>query len=731
MRHLILILTIIWSISCHAQSPNSKFNLDFEQNNLNNNLPDNWIKWGNYEIKKDMVIFYSGKCSALIVSDKEGSSFGSIAYKIPANYNGNKILLTGYMKIEKVENGFAGLLLRVDSIGHPLAFDNMEKQKIAGTKDWTKYSITLPYPKGADNIYVAGILSGKGKAWFDHLTLTIDGKDVQTFQKAEKTVSKFPMDKEFDNGSNFRLNAVNKKEIEKLYKLCKIWGFLKYHHPKIAKGEVNWDDELFRMLPKIYSQDFESEILKSIKALGSITKMGKEKVIAATIKIQPNTRWISDDSFLKKELSQELTKIDQSRREQSNYYISFAPVIRNPIFQNENLYPGMKWEDTGYRLLALFRYWNMIEYFFPYKNLIEEGWDEVLKEYIPKMVACHDELAYKLTILSLIGEIHDTHANMGQQDKSLNDFFGNKIVPLEVKFAENKVVIVKKSDLLSSNLHINVGDIITEINGIKIEKIVAEKINYCPASNYTTKLRDVSKRLLRTNANSVVLTLENPTITYTETVNTVRSTAVRFQDAEVASHSEIGKKIGYIYPGTLKEGEIDEIMKSFRDKKGIVIDLRCYPSDFIVFRLGKYLMPEPTEFAKFTTTSLKTPGLFTFLEPLKVGEKNPDYYKGKVVILIDEKTQSQAEYTTMALRVAPKATVIGSTTAGADGDVSSISLPGNIRTMISGKGVYYPNGSETQRIGIVPDIEIKPTIARIREGKDEVLDKAIELINKD
>ena len=326
---------IIWSISCHAQSPNSKFNLDFEQYNPNNNLPDNWIKWGNYDIKRDTVAVYSGKCSALIVSDKAGSSFGSIAYKIPAKYNGTKISLTGYMKIEKVENGFAGLLLRVDSKGTPLVVDNMEKQKIVGIKDWTKYSITLPFPKGADNIYVAGILSGKGKAWFDHFTLTIDGLEVQPLQEPEKKVSKFPMDKEFDNGSNFRLNVVNKKEIEKLYKLCKIWGFLKYHHPKIAKGEVNWDYELFRMLPKIYSPDFESEIISSIKALGSITKMGKGKATAATIKIQPNTHWISDDSFLKKELSQELTKIDQSRPEQSNYYISFTPGIGNPIFQNE------------------------------------------------------------------------------------------------------------------------------------------------------------------------------------------------------------------------------------------------------------------------------------------------------------------------------------------------------------------------------------------------------------
>jgi C-terminal processing protease CtpA/Prc len=114
---------------------------------------------------------------------------------------------------------------------------------------------------------------------------------------------------------------------------------------------------------------------------------------------------------------------------------------------------------------------------------------------------------------------------------------------------------------------------------------------------------------------------------------------------------------------------------------------------------------------------------------MRVGGKNKNYFKGKVVIIVNEETQSNAEYTTMALRVAPNAIVLGSTTAGADGNVSGITLPGNIFTYISGIGVLTPDGSETQRIGIVPDVKIEPSINGIRVGKDEVLEKAIELIN--
>ena len=731
MKKLFILLALLSNIICCAQISPSKFNLNFEQNLLRKKLPDNWGQWGSYEIRKDSVNVHSGKYSSVIVSDERGNQFGSIFFKIPAKYNGSQISLQGYLKTENVENGFAGLLLRVDGKDAPLAFDNMSNRNIKGTNDWKMYTITLPLPEVAENIFVAGLLTGKGKAWFDDFTLTIDGKDIQTLSEVEKPLSKAQLDKEFDAGSGFSLTQVDKEQIEKLKKLCKVWGFLKYHHPAIAKGEVNWDYELFRILPHLNDSNFDSDLTKWIKSLGSIDNdTSKNQPAVTKIKIKPNTKWISDHSLISKELSTELIKIDLSKREKQNYTISFDPNVGNPVFRNESPYPTMKWNDTGVQLLALFRYWNMIEYFFPHKNLIEKDWDDVLVEYIPQMVSCNDELSYKLTMLRLIGEIHDTHANIWQQDKTLSTYFGNNSAPFEIKFIERKAVITKILPPVNSHSKIKVGDVITGINGIETEKMVTEKIIYCPASNDPTKLKDVAKRLLRTNADTINLSIKSQETIFSETVHTVPFVNVIQNETKVASHSEIGTDIGTIYPGSLEKGEIDEIMKSFLNKKGIIIDLRCYPSDFIVFSLGKYLMPKPTPFVKFTTTSLTNPGRFQFGESLMVGEINKEYYKGKVVILVNETTLSQAEYTTMALRVAPKATVMGSTTAGADGNVSEIWLPGNIRTMISGIGVYYPDGKETQRIGIVPDIEIKPTIAGIRNGKDEVLEKAVEWINK-
>ena len=101
------------------------------------------------------------------------------------------------------------------------------------------------------------------------------------------------------------------------------------------------------------------------------------------------------------------------------------------------------------------------------------------------------------------------------------------------------------------------------------------------------------------------------------------------------------------------------------------------------------------------------------------------HFSGSVVILVDEASLSQAEYTTMALRAAPNSIVVGSTTAGAYGNVSAIPLPGGVSSMMSGIGIFYPDGTPTQRVGIVPDLEVRPTIAGVRAGRDEVLEAGV------
>ncbi len=724
----IFLLSIVWG---QAEN-NPKFNLGFETQGDEDELSDGWFKWGSYDLSI-AESSYSGKKSGKITSDETGSSFGSIAYRIPANYEGATIKLEGFMKIKNVEDGFAGLLLRIDGSGGSLAFDNMEKQNITGTKDWQKYSITLDYSKEAKNIFVAGILVGKGEAWFDDFVLTIDGEDIQTLKEAEKELAKAELDKAFDKGSSIDISELSSEDIDNLALLGRVWGFLKYHHPEIAKGNYNWDYELFRFLPEYLEVNTVKErnklIINWIHSLGKLEPCLMCKPVVEDAFLKPDLKWIESQA---EDLKEALLEVYKGRQKGEHYYIGLSPV-GGPDFLHENAYSDMPYPDDGFRLLSLYRYWNMIHYFFPYKHLMDKDWSMTLKEYISTFINAKNELDYEFAALQLIGDIQDTHANLWDGGDKINEWKGENFPPVHLRFIEDQLVVTDfYNPELKSKAGLKIGDIITSVNGKPVGEILKEKSKFYPASNVPTRLRDFSADVLRSNSTTI-------------DINYIRNTATAvahklllypkdsldiyrwYRKNNDKCYKLLDGNIGYVTLQSIKNKDIPEIKEKFKETKGIIIDIRNYPSTFVPFELGSYFVSSSIPFVKFTKGSTENPGAFTFTEKLEI-PSDEESYKGKLVVLVNELSQSQAEYTAMAFRAGENTTIIGSTTAGADGNVSKIFLPGGLRTMISGIGVYYPNGAETQRVGIVPDVEVKPTIAGVKAGRDELLEKAVELI---
>jgi hypothetical protein len=743
-KTLLLIVYVLGSGISFCQTDRSAdFNFGFEKMENKALLPDNWMKWGteDYILKTDTVQKHSGSASLLLESagSRKDGSFGCVAYSIPAIYAGNQIELRAFLKLQNVEDGQIGLMLRIDGENGGLEFDNLQQNDIHGTSDWTMYSVVLPLPENATKIYIGALLMGTGKLWADDFQILIDDVDISKAGLKKQFVFKADADHEFDGGSAISTLNLTPYQIENLALLGKVWGFLKYFHPAVARGDYNWDYELFRVLPKIIlckTDDERNEIFtRWISALGEFETEIPGETEESSIKLKPDLAWITSKSVLGEQLSGKLVQIRDAKRTDNHYYIGFVPGVGNPKFKNEKPYPGnITYNDAGFRLLSLLRYWNIIQYYFPYKNLIGEDWNNVLSEFIPIFINAPSELNYKLTLLALIARVHDTHANIWGNDAALLAYKGSNYAPVEVKFIENKPVVTGFISTKSGKASgLQKGDIIVSVNDKKPEEIIEEKLPVTPASNYSTQLREIARDMLRTND-----TLLN--ITYYRNNSTSGLKIRCYPPTELNLYAMFSRKdtcfklltpaIGYIYPGNIKKEYLPRVMDEVQKTKGLIIDLRCYPSDFIVYSLGEYLLPDSADFVKFSNTGIKNPGLFSFTQRVFVGKKNDEYYKGKVIIIVNEITQSQAEFTAMAFRVAPEATVIGSTTAGADGNVSEIILPGAVRTMISGIGVYYPDGKETQRMGIVPDIEVKPSINGILQGRDELIEKAIELINK-
>lgn len=534
-------------------------------------------------------------------------------------------------------------------------------------------------------------------------------------------------------------SVLSKQQIENLFMLAKTWGFLKYYHPDVAKGTYDFDSCLFQVLPavlKVANKEKRDEIvLNWINSLGDENKY-PNAIMAddSTVYSKAKFDWLSDKNLFSEKLSKKLNNIYLHHNRDSNYYVRPAEEL-NPSFTNESRYLSVPAEDDGIRMLALFRYWNIIDYFFPYKHIFKQDWSVVLKEFLPQFAANRSALAYHLTCWRLINKVHDTHASI-YRDPVINNWTGMKESVMAYKTINKKIIVFDYlDDSLAKFESLRPGDEVLAVNNKPVASIRDFYAPYLCASNPAAADRNLIWRFIftRDHDDSLIITYKRQ--------GAVKKAVMRlyanppFQNGDSwrkPMYQLLSNDIGYINIGKIEKDSLPLIFKKFMHTKGIIMDIRNYPNDFMPYAMGEYLKPALTPFSKYTCPDYMNPGAFKLLGYGKNGAagNNNETYKGLIIILVNEQTQSSAEFTAMALRTAPRAVVMGSQTAGADGDISYVPFPGGFNSPFSGLGIYYPNGKDTQGVGIVPDVLVYPTQQGIASGKDEVLEKAKEYIRK-
>ncbi|MBI5691946.1 MAG: hypothetical protein HZC55_17835 [Verrucomicrobia bacterium] len=697
-------------------------------------MPREWSGGPPSTIFVDHEIRHRGKSSARLERNpaSEGK-FSSLTKMLPIEFSGRQVELRGFLRLEDVK-GHTGLWLRIDGDGGSLRFDNMQRRGLNGTSDWKEYSIVLPLDPAGRRVYFGFLLSGTGKVWADDLQVLVDGKPVWEAPRATPASTAGNRDTEFDAGSGIALTGLLPVQVENLATLGEVWGFLKYHHPKVTAGGLNWDYELFRILPSILAATDRAaanqRLVRWIDQLGELAPRKPRAPDASRLHLAPPPAWPGRDDAITRPLAERLRAVHAARSsEPKQHYLTLTPSVGNPSFDHESAYPQIKGPDAGYQLLALYRFWNIIRYWFPYRNLIEEDWNAVLREFIPRLGLAQSTDAYLLELMALIARVHDTHANLWSSLR-VRPPVGDYHLPAVFRFVEGKPVV---SEVVAGSGEttgaFRRGDIVLAIDGRPMEELIRAWTPYYAASNEPTRLRDLARGMGRGPAGAARVRVQRDGGTLELEVARVPASAIpntvgRTHDLPGPAFRLLSPDIAYLKLSAVKAAEATKYVEQAANTQGWIIDLRNYPAEFVVFALGQHLVDRPTDFVKFTTGDPASPGAFSFTKTLSLQPKAP-HYRGRIVILIDEVTQSSAEYTTMAFRAAPRVTVMGSTTAAADGNVSRIPLPGGAHSMISGIGVFYPDQRPTQRVGIVPDREVKPTLAGIRDGRDEVLEAAL------
>src|SRR5690606_15542538 len=135
-------------------------------------------------------------------------------------------------------------------------FDNFGEENVSGTVDWATYKIKAKlHPKKTSGISIALFLSGEGKIWADQLHIKVDGKELNR----EMFIPYME-----DYSLITRSEVVDFEGTSEIYSrrgdLAKIWGLLKYKHPAVAKGNFNWDAELYKSINRIISIEDNIEL---------------------------------------------------------------------------------------------------------------------------------------------------------------------------------------------------------------------------------------------------------------------------------------------------------------------------------------------------------------------------------------------------------------------------------------------------------------------------------------
>lgn len=741
MKTLFVIICLLFNtaIFCLAQKPqsvnsNDIYNFNFEK--IENETPSNWKKMGgsNSTFSIDSIVKISGKYAAVIEVKDDKTNFGACGMTIPYSYDGKTITLSGYIKTENVIGSHAGLWIRLDP---DAGFDNMGGQGVKGTHDWKKYSITLPFsPNKTQSIVVGGILVGSGKIWIDSLNVRIDDKDINELKP--RIAAKLPaeQDNEFAYSSSLTIQDINKLTNKELTDLGLIWGYLKYYHPAVQKGMHNWDAELFRIIGKLCKADNkkakEEQLIKWIKELGDF-EINNNLTNEENIKLTPDLDWITNSGF-SSGLCSALKQLKHAKRENEGFYINFVENVGNPVFTNEHEL-NIEYPDAGYRLLALYRYWNIIQYFYPNRNLIGIDWKEILEKNISNVVNAKNAEAYALAMLEVITQLNDSHADLVSAFGQLNDFRGIRSASPIISFIENKPIVTGfYNDSLKSISPLRIGDEIVSVNDKAVTEIIKERWGKSPASNNPGKFKRIAEELLKCDKQKIAISFIRENEVIKDSIATHSESEIRryfaFDQSTDTCFRMLKDSIAYVHIGKLKSAGAMNIYNPIKQAKGLIIDFRCYPSDYdSPYILASFLCPKPISFYNYSIGSAVSPGLFTLRKGLEFGYGNPDSYKGKVVILVNEKTISASEFATLLFAAMNNVTIVGSTTAGADGNISRIPLPGGLMTNISGIGIFYPNGDDTQRVGINIDVKVEPSIKGIKSGKDEILEEAIHLIS--
>lgn len=389
-------------------------------------------------------------------------------------------------------------------------------------------------------------------------------------------------------------------------------------------------------------------------------------------------------------------------------------------------------------------------YFPPAKGASDPSLDVAYKSYLRTVLATADRHQFDLATMEFVAQLHNGHTLFWDAwlDKNNQKPLGFYAFPLDGEW-------VVQTSLLDN---LKPGDVIADIEKTPIETFFQQQQRYLSASS-TAAQRHNLFLFPYLFPEQFTLTLEDG-----RKVAINRSSVKEFETNAEGRWLKQGQTAyiripSFFYP--ILEDKALDYVSQFRTAKALIIDVRDNPGGLQPMRLLKALMDRPYRGWK-ESTAIHIGSFESFQRGTQAEDPKksmPDYFKGytdaltalgnaqlmlgggtilpsqpifhgRLIILIDGGCISACEDLVEPFKDSGRATLIGETTQGSAGLPYSYDFHNGMSLRIAIKREYFPDGSEFEGVGIKPDVEVHPMIENLKNGKDPMLDRALELAAK-
>ena len=364
--------------------------------------------------------------------------------------------------------------------------------------------------------------------------------------------------------------------------------------------------------------------------------------------------------------------------------------------------------------------WNVLQHFFPYFDVIDTDWNKVLGETLTIALENKRKKDFFVTLSQMFAKINDGHGIVsGEQMYYL---------PVRTEFIENKIVITA-----SNNAELKRGDIIKTIDGKQVMNVLDEAEKMISGSPQLRRHRALNILGNKFDSDKTHLVIERDGKEENVTVSNSRSGSMFFNPIDERKYLsekiiEIEPEIYYINMTNCTENDFDRKLDILANAKAVIYDQRGgIRLNFT--HIAPYLIDKPIFSAWWNIPQTVYPDRkeVEFNKTNWSIQPKQPLFKSKAVFINVPSVVSAGETMMGIIDHYNLAITVGEPTAGCNGNINTIILPCGYSALFTGMKVLKHDGSQLYIKGFHPDYPVNKTIQAIREGRDEYLEKALEI----